>query len=96
MSAPIPGGSRWAAAFGSLLLFTFVLQVVTGILLTTCYAPSVGAAWQSVKYIQDEAPLGGFIRGMHRVRAATTFARPRAIRMPNGRPWFTTCACART
>ena len=59
------GGSRWTAAFGSLLLFMFVLQVVTGILLTTCYAPSVGTAWQSVKYIQEEAPLGWFIRGMH-------------------------------
>jgi len=62
---PVKGGSRWAAAFGSLLLFTFVLQVVSGILLTTCYAPSVGTAWQSVKYIQEEAPLGWFIRGMH-------------------------------
>lgn len=62
---PVVGGSRWAAAFGSLLLFVFVLQVISGILLTTCYAPSVGTAWQSVKYIQEEAPLGWFIRGMH-------------------------------
>ena len=62
---PVKGGSRWAAAFGSLLLFTFILQVVTGILLTTCYAPSVSTAWQSVKYIQEEAPLGWFIRGIH-------------------------------
>ncbi|MDP9172874.1 MAG: cytochrome b N-terminal domain-containing protein [Planctomycetota bacterium] len=62
---PVKGGSRWAAAFGSLLLFMFVLQVVTGVLLTTCYAPSVGTAWQSVKYIQEEAPLGWLVRGMH-------------------------------
>lgn len=62
---PVIGGSRWAAAFGSLLLFTFTLQVVTGILLTTCYAPSVTTAWQSVQYIQNEAPLGWFVRGMH-------------------------------
>jgi quinol-cytochrome oxidoreductase complex cytochrome b subunit len=62
---PVKGGSRWVAAFGSLLLFTFILQVVTGVLLTTCYAPSVTTAWQSVKYIQEEAPLGWFVRGMH-------------------------------
>jgi ubiquinol-cytochrome c reductase cytochrome b subunit len=62
---PVKGGSRWTSAFGSLLLFTFVLQVITGVLLTTCYAPSVGTAYQSVKYIQEEAPLGWFIRGMH-------------------------------
>jgi ubiquinol-cytochrome c reductase cytochrome b subunit len=62
---PVLGGSRWAAAFGSLLLFAFVLQVVTGVLLTLNYAPSAGTAWQSVKYIQDEVPLGAFIRGVH-------------------------------
>ncbi len=62
---PIQGGSRWAATFGSLLLFAFVLQVVTGILLTLNYAPSVSTAWQSVKYIQEEVPLGWFVRRMH-------------------------------
>ena len=31
---PLPGGARWSAAFGSLLLFVFTLQVITGILLT--------------------------------------------------------------
>jgi quinol-cytochrome oxidoreductase complex cytochrome b subunit/mono/diheme cytochrome c family protein len=62
---PLPGGSRWAAAFGSLLLFTFVLQVVTGILLSMNYATSTETAWPSVKYIQEEVPLGAFIRAMH-------------------------------
>jgi quinol-cytochrome oxidoreductase complex cytochrome b subunit/mono/diheme cytochrome c family protein len=62
---PLPGGSRWAAAFGSLLLFSFVLQVVTGVLLAMSYSPSVEAAWPSVRFIQEEAPLGGFIRAMH-------------------------------
>ncbi len=62
---PLPGGSRWAAAFGSLLLFSFVLQVVTGVLLAMSYAPSVETAWPSVKYIQEEAALGGFIRAVH-------------------------------
>jgi ubiquinol-cytochrome c reductase cytochrome b subunit len=62
---PVLGGSRWAAAFGSLLLFNFILQVLTGILLVTCYAPSVGTAWQSVNYIQHEAPLGWLVRGVH-------------------------------
>jgi quinol-cytochrome oxidoreductase complex cytochrome b subunit/cytochrome c len=62
---PLPGGSRWAAAFGSLLLFAFVLQVVTGILLATSYAPSVDSAWASVNYIQNDAPGGAFIRALH-------------------------------
>jgi ubiquinol-cytochrome c reductase cytochrome b subunit len=62
---PLPGGARWAAAFGSLLLFTFVLQVITGILLSMNYAPSVDSAWPSVKFIQEEVPLGAFIRALH-------------------------------
>lgn len=62
---PIPGGSRWAAAFGSLLLFTFMLQVVTGILLMMNYAPSVSTAWASVRFIQEDVTLGWLIRGLH-------------------------------
>ena len=62
---PVKGGSRWAAAFGSLLLFVFILQVVTGVLLTMNYAPSTTTAWQSVRFIQDEVPHGRFIRAMH-------------------------------
>jgi quinol-cytochrome oxidoreductase complex cytochrome b subunit/cytochrome c len=62
---PLPGGARWTAAFGSLLLFVFTLQVITGILLTMNYAPSVDTAWPSVHYIQEEVPLGDFVRGMH-------------------------------
>ena len=49
---PLPGGSRWAAAFGSLLLFAFVLQVITGVLLAMNYAPSVDSAYPSVRFIQ--------------------------------------------
>jgi quinol-cytochrome oxidoreductase complex cytochrome b subunit/cytochrome c len=62
---PLPGGARWSAAFGSLLLFVFALQIVTGILLTMNYAPTVDTAWPSAKYIQEEVPLGAFIRGLH-------------------------------
>jgi len=62
---PLPGGSRWAAAFGSLLLFCFVLQVVTGVLLSMNYAPSVETAWASVNFIQEDVALGSFIRALH-------------------------------
>src|SRR6516225_4556150 len=57
---PLPGGARWAVALGSLLLFAFLVQVVTGILLAMNYAPSEKTAWPSVNYIQEEVPLGAF------------------------------------
>lgn len=62
---PVLGGSRWAVAFGSLLLFAFLLQVITGVLLTTNYAPSVETAYPSVRFIQEEVPLGWLVRGVH-------------------------------
>jgi quinol-cytochrome oxidoreductase complex cytochrome b subunit/cytochrome c len=62
---PLPGGARWSAAFGSLLLFAFTLQVVTGILLATSYAPSVDTAYPSVQFIQTEVPLGALVRALH-------------------------------
>ena len=62
---PLPGGARWAAALGSLLLFAFVVQVVTGILLAMNYAPSEKTAWPSVNYVQEEVPLGAFVRAVH-------------------------------
>ena len=62
---PLPGGARWAAAMGSLLLFAFVVQVVTGILLAMNYAPSEKTAWASVNYIQEDVPLGAFVRAVH-------------------------------
>jgi ubiquinol-cytochrome c reductase cytochrome b subunit len=33
LNEPIPGGSRWAYVFGSILLFIFAMQALTGILL---------------------------------------------------------------
>jgi ubiquinol-cytochrome c reductase cytochrome b subunit len=42
-----------------------VLEIVTGMFLSAYYAPSVGDAWASVAYIQDQLTLGWFVRGLH-------------------------------
>ena len=57
LNEPIPGGSRWAYAFGSVLLFIFILQVVTGILLMFYYVPSTDHAYAStcLLYTSDAA-----------------------------------------
>ncbi len=62
---PIPGGSSWFYVLGSALAFIFILQMVTGIFLSFYYAPTPDHAYASVKYIQNEAPFGSFVRGMH-------------------------------
>jgi ubiquinol-cytochrome c reductase cytochrome b subunit len=62
---PLPGGSSWFYVLGASLVFIFVLQMVSGILLSLYYAPTPDHAYASVKYIQTEAPFGSFVRGMH-------------------------------
>ncbi|MCA9152049.1 MAG: cytochrome b N-terminal domain-containing protein, partial [Planctomycetales bacterium] len=66
---PVPGGARWRYVWGSTLVFTFALQVITGLLLWTAYSPSAQTAWESVYYIQHEMTLGSVIRGIHHYSA---------------------------
>ena len=61
----IPGGARWRYVWGSTLVFTFLLQILTGLLLWTAYSPSIRSAWESVYFIQHQMELGWFIRGLH-------------------------------
>ena len=62
----IPGGARWRYVWGSTLVFTFFVQVVTGIALWSAYSPSAQTAWESVYYIQHEMVMGSLVRGLHR------------------------------
>jgi ubiquinol-cytochrome c reductase cytochrome b subunit len=68
LSHPVPdakGWVGWSYALGSAVLFTFILQVVTGIALASAYIPSTGDAYESLRFITDEATLGWLLRGMH-------------------------------
>jgi ubiquinol-cytochrome c reductase cytochrome b subunit len=49
----------------SLILFTFVLEAVTGVVLWMYYSPSAQTAWESVYYVQYEVLGGWLLRGMH-------------------------------
>ncbi len=66
---PIPGGARWRYVWGSTLVFTFFVQVVTGVFLWSAYAPSAQTAWESVFYIQHYMWLGHVVRGLHHYAA---------------------------
>ncbi len=67
----IPGGARWRYVWGSTLAFVFMLQLVTGILLMTSYAPSDTDAWRSVHFIQYQMDFGWLIRGLHHFGSQT-------------------------
>jgi ubiquinol-cytochrome c reductase cytochrome b subunit len=65
LDEPVVGGARWAYVFGSALTIVFLLQVVTGLLLMTVYAPSASTAWASVHFISNRLAGGWIIRGVH-------------------------------
>ncbi len=62
---PLPAHVGFWHTFGSLSLFLFVNQVVTGILLMVYYRPTADTAFESVRYITTKANFGWLIRGLH-------------------------------
>ena len=65
LDEPIKGGARWAYVFGSALLSSFLVQLVTGAALMTSYSPGDKTAWASVHYITFKQSGGWFVRGLH-------------------------------
>ena len=65
----IPGGSRWIYVTGSMLVFAFITQAVTGIFLWMYYSPGSQNAWESVYYLQHEVTGGWLLRGVHHFMA---------------------------
>jgi ubiquinol-cytochrome c reductase cytochrome b subunit len=65
LDEPIPGGARWAYVFGSVLLFLFISQTITGVFLSLYYAPTADHAHTTVAYIVKEVTGGSFLRSLH-------------------------------
>lgn len=55
----------WIYTLGSVVMFLFILQAVTGMFLAMNYAPTPDHAYDSVRFISEQAPFGAFLRGLH-------------------------------
>ena len=63
---PVPRETAsWFYVFGSAATVVFILQIVTGILLSSVYVPSAGEAWNSLQVLNTQVTLGWFIRALH-------------------------------
>jgi ubiquinol-cytochrome c reductase cytochrome b subunit len=60
----LPSGPSWWYSVAACLLWLFIIQMVTGLLLMTTYCPSTAGAWASVHFI-DQSSAGAFLRGVH-------------------------------
>ena len=66
MFRKVPKGTNWFYTLGSATLFAFLNQAVTGVFLAMYYDPSPTRAYESTRYITNDAFLGEFVRGMHK------------------------------
>ena len=63
----VPKGINWFYTLGSATMFAFLNQAVTGVFLAMFYQPNVnGGAYESIRYIPDDAFLGQLVRAMHK------------------------------
>jgi len=70
MQHPVPyekGWRAWMYVFGSAVLFSFLLAVVTGIPIASIYIPSTAHAYASIQWLDNVAVLGVQLRGLHYV-----------------------------
>ena len=72
---PVPNHlKRWWFCLGGTPAYLFVVQIATGILLAFYYEASPESAYQSVRYITEEAAFGWFLRGLHKWAATLMIA----------------------
>ncbi|MDB6055757.1 MAG: menaquinol-cytochrome reductase, partial [Verrucomicrobiales bacterium] len=65
----IPGGAKWRYSWVTLLVFTYLLQAITGFFIWMFYSPSTQTAWESIYYLQNQVPGGWFLRALHHYTA---------------------------
>jgi quinol-cytochrome oxidoreductase complex cytochrome b subunit len=56
---------NWWFTLGSASLFLFLLQGITGIMLSVYYIPTPDHAYDSIQYIMNGVSFGWLIRGIH-------------------------------
>lgn len=66
-SEPVPGHlKRWWWCLGGTPAYLFIIQAITGVLLTFYYVPTPDEAYESVQMITNEIRFGWYIRSMHK------------------------------
>ncbi|MDP2054505.1 MAG: cytochrome bc complex cytochrome b subunit [Acidobacteriota bacterium] len=77
---------RWWFALGGTPAYLFTIQIITGILLAFYYQPSPATAYESIRYITEDASYGWYLRGLHKWGATLMIA---AVVLHQMRVFFT-------
>ena len=65
LDKPVPEGISYFTCFGGITFALFVLQVLTGLLLSLHYTPSDADAYASIQRLNQSVPLGLLLRSVH-------------------------------
>lgn len=65
LKEPLPASVSWPYCLGSQCMLLLIILFVTGAFLGMNYSSSPEQAYNSVKYITEEIPLGYIVRGLH-------------------------------
>jgi ubiquinol-cytochrome c reductase cytochrome b subunit len=65
LDRPLKGGASWRYVLPGTLLFAFLVEVITGLVLWASYSPSAQTAWESVYWFQEVTQAGWLVRGIH-------------------------------
>ena len=70
---PTPKNLNYWWAFGGILFFVLISQIITGIVLVMHYTPSTAAAFDSVEHIMRDVNFGWLLRYLHSNGASMFF-----------------------
>jgi quinol-cytochrome oxidoreductase complex cytochrome b subunit len=65
MDKPVPAWINYFYCFGGVTFTLFLVQVLTGLLLSVFYSPSEAEAYQSIQRLSRTVPLGNLFRSTH-------------------------------
>ncbi len=65
MDRPVPGWINYFYCFGGVAFTLFLVQVLTGLLLSMYYSPTEAGAYQSIQRLCQTVPLGNLLRSTH-------------------------------
>jgi ubiquinol-cytochrome c reductase cytochrome b subunit len=61
----LPQGTGWAFTTGSAITLLLAVQAVSGVVLAMYYVPSPALAYDSVRFLMRDLPMGWMVRGLH-------------------------------
>ena len=62
---PIAGGPAWHFVWPATVVFTFLVQIITGLVIWMYYSPGAQSSWESVYYLQYHVQGGWLLRAVH-------------------------------